>query len=156
MSKKKESIKQPAKKVESTPAAASAPVSAPAPAKPVEAAKPAPRLPTPGSQLRLPAGNQWKPQQARGGSRSGKPVEAAKPVSADSRSARQPRPRPSQWKPPNRRLPLRLSRSKPPNRLLRLQPRPNRLLRLNPQRRPSLPRPPRPPNQPLRPRAVRR
>ncbi len=81
MSKKKEPIKQPAKKVESTPAAPPAPVSAPAPVKSVEAAKPAAPAPTP---TPAPAPAPAKPVEAAKPAAPApapaKPVEAAKPI----------------------------------------------------------------------------
>ena len=69
MPKKKEPIKQPAKKVESTPAVAPAP----APVKPVEAAKPAAPAPAPAKPAEA-----VKP--AAPASAPAKPVEAVKPA----------------------------------------------------------------------------
>ena len=76
MPKKKEPIKQAAKKAESTPAAAPVPTPAPAPAKPVEAAtKPAAPAPAPAPAKPVEAAKPAAPAPA-----PAKPVEAAKPA----------------------------------------------------------------------------
>ena len=84
MPKKKEPIKQAAKKAESTPAAAPVPTPAPTPVKPVEAAKPAAPAPAP-----APAKPAAAPAPAPA---PAKPVEAAKPAAA-------PAPAPASAKP---------------------------------------------------------